>query len=218
MWNICILAEALVIIYNTQHILAYELSNFSSLPFGTNRPGTAPVWELPGPGQVYKGRHISYTTSEPLYNPPPARGLNLHYVYRGHHRENGPFVTTVTIPINTADGFASKSTPPPALERKSTPIQNFAHEGWFYCGEGLHFELARPREDLQLGILVTALNGPVLEGRRKSIQILVALSLEEIRDSAWRVVVDMDEATGRVVLWGWDCGDKEAKILIGDLV
>jgi len=178
------------------------------------------MWELPGPGQEYKGRPISYTTSGTLYSLPSARELNLHYVYSDrHHGEQRVFATTVTIPINTKDGPAS-STRPPALGQESTPVQSFKQGGWFASRKGLHLELARPRDDLQLGILVTSLNGPILEGRRKSIQILVGLLLKDVRGGVSGVAADMDEATGRVlvVLWGWGSGDREAKIFIGDLV
>jgi len=30
--------------------------------------------------------------------------------------------------------------------------------------------------------------------------------------------IDMDEATGRVVIWGWDKQAHETKIFVGDLV
>ena len=176
------------------------------------------MWDLPGPGRVHKGRPLSYTTSETLYKPPSAEGFSLHYVYRDYYLGTQLFAATLILVNTTEDGFTSKSTGPPVLERKSTPIRNFRQGSWFSHRKGLHMELARPRGSLHLSILVTPLDGPVSEGRRKSIRILVALPLEEVRDSTWKVAVDMDEATGRVAIWGWDCGDDEATIFIGDLV
>jgi len=177
------------------------------------------MWDLPGPGQKNKGCLISHTVSETLYDPASARGANLHYVYGSYQPGGDIIATTVTIPINTTDDFAPELTGPPALEGKSTPLQNFREGGRIFYRKGFYMELGRPRDDLQLGILVTSLKGPVsMEGRKKSIQILVALSPKEIRDTAWKIAADMDEATGRVVLWGWRCGNNEAKIFIGDLV
>ena len=47
---------------------------------------------------------------------------------------------------------------------------------------------------------------------------MVAAYEEHRSHPAQNVEVDMDEATGRVIIWRWDANAFETKIFVGDLV
>ena len=66
-----------------------------------------------------------------------------------------------------------------------------------------------------LEALVTPLNDLVLEGGRGALRISVPL--KELRRCSG-IGMDMDEATGRVVIWGWDEDTHRTKVFVGDLV
>ena len=206
-----------MIVYNTGHILAYEIPHFSSLSFGVNLSSMTPMWYWPGPDVMDQDIRIlvSYTTCETLYDPSSAQEFNLHYVCRGRIVEAGPFTVTVTIPINAKDDSTSKSIELPALKRKSTPAQS---HGWspagFSCQKGLHSDVTLL--DDALDILITPLDDLGLEGGRGALRIL--LSYEELGCLPQAIGVDMDEATGRVVIWGLDENLRDTKVFVGDLV
>ena len=213
-WGICIPAESLLIVYTIEHILAYKIPSFSSLSPGVNRSDAAPMWRLPGPDT---GLLVSYMTSESFHNSASAQEFNvsLYYVGGTNFAQIEPFVTTVTIPINTKSSFISKSTEPPAVKQKSTAVRN--HVGATVClssRKGLHFDVATGRGHPSLHILVTPLNDPGSESGRKILRM--SLSLEDL--ISMKIKVDMDETTGRVVIWGWDSVEYGTKVFVGDLV
>ena len=65
-------------------------------------------------------------------------------------------------------------------------------------------------------ILVTPLDDLVLEGGRGTLRMSVLR--KEFDECSAITEVDMDEATGRVVMWGWDKRTCETKVFVGDLV
>ena len=215
MWKTFIPAENLLIIYDTQHILAYEIPGFSSLSISVNRPGVAPMWNWPGPGA---GTIASYMAGESLHESPSAQGYNviLYYVGGKDFSQIDPFVTTITIPIDTEGSFVPESTEPPAVKRKVTPVRN--HGGatvCLSCRKGLHFDLALG-DYPSFRVLVMPLKDLGLEGGSKALQMSV--STKEFEKCKLTIKVDMDEATGRVVIWGWDRAAYKNNIFIGDLV
>lgn len=206
-----------MIIYNTQHILAREIPDFSGLPLGVNLSSETPMWHWPGLDLVDEmiWTLVSYMTSETLYDPPSAQQFSLHYVCKRHGIQEKPFAITVTVPINTGGDSASKSTGPPALKQKSTPLQTHR---WgsvgFSCRKGLHLDKALQSDKFH--ILVTPLDDLVLEGGRKALRMFVPY--KELKHFSQTIEMDMDEATGRVIIWGWDKDAYETKIFVGDLV
>ena len=174
------------------------------------------MWYWPGPEQTNDRLwiHVSYMTSEALYDPPSAQGFNLHYVCQECVPE--PYTITITIPINIKDDPAYELGEQPALEQKSTPVQHYGRGSvGFSFHKGLHSN--KELRDGRINILVTPLDDLVLEGGRKALRISVPY--EEHRSHPVRnVEVDMDEATGRVVIWRWDGNTNETKVFVGDLV
>jgi len=216
-WNIYIPTQSQVIMYDTEHIIAYEVPNFSSVPSGVNRLGLEPKWGWPGPDRLNWDiwMDLSYKTGEASYDPLSGQEFNLHYVCGPKFSRSELFVITVTIPIDTGDNFARKSIELPPLEEKSTSIQYHKDSGWISSRKGLHFDIV-VGDDLKLDILVTPLTDLGSEGGGKTLRMLV--SFEELKDSLGTIEMDMDEATGRVVIWRWDPLERESKIFIGDLV
>ena len=46
----------------------------------------------------------------------------------------------------------------------------------------------------------------------------MTVSYRELTNHTRTTEVDMNEATGRVVIWGWDRDTGETKVLVGNLV
>ena len=46
----------------------------------------------------------------------------------------------------------------------------------------------------------------------------MSVTYKELRDCKKTVDMDMDEATGRVIIWGWEMCTYETKVFVGDLV
>ena len=153
----------------------------------------------------------SYATGEVLYDPPYTREFNLHYVCNGYVQAES-FAITITMPISTEGDFASE---PPALKQKSTPIPSHGLDSFgFSCRKGLHSDTTS--QGSKLDILVTPLDDLILEGGRGALRMTV--SYRELTNHTRTTEVDMDEATGRVVIWGWDRDTGETKVLVGDWV
>ena len=124
---------------------------------------------------------------------------------------------TIIVPIGTSDDFSPKSTDPPELKRKWTHFLNYGRkQSWSSCQRGLRVENALLND--KLGILVTRLDDLVLEGRRGTLRMSVPYKDLKFEASPQTTEVEMDGATGRVLVWGWDKDACETKIFVVDLV
>jgi len=72
--------------------------------------------------------------------------------------------------------------------------------------------------DDKLDILVIPLDDLVLEDGRGALRMLVSYKELKFKFRPLTIEMDMDEATGRVIIWGWDKNAYETKIFVGDLV
>lgn len=125
-------------------------------------------------------------------------------------------MTTVTVPINLRDSFAASELPP--LKQKLSPLAHadtWRRPIWFSCQGALHFDVFL-WEDPRLEVLVTPLKDLGLKGGKKTLRMIV--SFAELEGCTKTIKADMDEATGRVVIWGWDRQTYQRKIFVGDLV
>ena len=86
----------------------------------------------------------------------------------------------------------------------------------FSCRNGLHSDKALLID--KLGVLVTPLDDLVLEDGRGALRMSVPLEELKFERPPKTFGMDMDEATGRVVIWGWEEDACETKIFVGDLV
>ena len=155
-------------------------------------------------------------TGEALYDPPSARGANLHYICRERTGGERPFAVTVTVPISDDDSLP-ESTRSTILEQKLTLLQNY---GWFSsgmsCTNGLHSSKILLRDEVV--IIVTPLHDLVLEDGRRTLRMPVSYQELGFKFPPRKIDVDMDEITGRVIIWGWDRDACGTKIFVGDLV
>ena len=149
-------------------------------------------------------------TGEVLYDPLTAQEFNLYYSFRIPTSQ----VVTVTVPINAAyDNLASKSAELPAPKQNTALVQ--CHVETADCQKGLYFGKSCKKDGVHL--LVMPLKDIALRGPEKALRMFV--SWEEFEQPARQMVeVDMDEATGRVVVWLWDRDTRAVKIFFGDLV
>lgn len=202
-----------------QHILAYDIPDFSSLSPGTNPSGVMPAWHWPVTDQDGIDRFISpHMTGEALYDPRSAQGFDLHY-YGLQKSADELSVTTIAVPINLKDSFvAFGSTKSPPLKQRSSSLSHgdTRRPIWFSCQGALHFSVFLGEDPRLLEVLVTPLNDHGLEGGRGTLRMIV--SFAELECCTRAIKADMDEATGRVVIWGWDRNTHQRKIFVGDLV
>jgi hypothetical protein len=210
-WRICLPTENLAIVYSTETILACKIPDFSSLSPGNNPTSMEKTWSWPGLGQSddWAENQLTYTASEPIYDQRSAREFELYYAFGAASR-----VTTVTVPINTGeDDHALKPGELPALKQVSTVIED-GREGrdTFGCGSKALHVRRLSGSDGKTYVVVPLKNLP-LRGSGEAIWMFV--HREELdRDPQ----LDIDEASGRVIIWGWDLVAQETKVFIGDLV
>jgi len=204
-----------MIVFSPQHVFTYKVPEFSGLSTGTNLSNAIPIWHQPRLGWVDDNIwfRISYMINETVYDPSSVQEVKLHYVCKEPIVGAEPFAITVTIPTDTDD----KSTEPPVLKQKQTRIRNHGRaSAGFSCRNGLHSDTAFLID--KLCILVTPLDDLVLEGGRGALRISVLYKELKVKWPLQTTETDMDEATGRVVIWGWDKDAYETKIFVGDLV
>jgi len=173
------------------------------------------MWVLPGPDT---GLLVcTYMTSESLHESPSAQefNVNLYYVGSKTLTQMEPCATAITIPIDTKGSLISRSAEPRAVKKKLTPVQNHGSVMVSLSRrKGLQFDVATG-EHPSLHILVTSLNDLDSEGGGKALWMHV--SSEELAERPRTIKMDMDEVTGRVVVWG-DSGEFGTQLFVGDLV
>lgn len=155
---------------------------------------------------------LSSMTSEALFDPLSAPQFNLYYLSMFSE------VTTVTVPIDFSDNaidFASRPDEPPILEYRTTIIQGNANDReTSFSHRGLHF--IRTCDATGVRFLVRPLKNIASQDQRKVLQMFV--SYQELGQVPDTTEIDMDEVTGRVVIWGWNMQAQETRVLIGNLV
>ena len=192
-------------------ILACKIPDFSGLSPGNNPASIKQMWSWPGLGQSdeWAWDRLTYTASESVYDPHSARAFDLYYVSGAASQ-----VTTVTVPINTdEDDPALKPGELPALKQESTVIED-GREGrdTFGCGcKALHVRRLSGSDGETY--VVVPLKKPPLRGSGGALWMFVHREELDLNPQ-----LDIDEATGRVVIWGWDMAAQETRVFIGSLV
>ena len=174
------------------------------------------MWDWSGPEDASAELPVYYLAGETLYDPPSAQEFNLHYVcWTSTVKPTRVFAVTVTIPISVKDISASESTEPPTLKLRSTPIRSQGPSSFGCpCRKGLHSDIAPQSNGFD--ILVTPLDDLIVEGGRGALRMTVPY--KELVDRDLTITIDMDGATGRVVIWKWNKDARETRVFVGDLV
>jgi hypothetical protein len=151
------------------------------------------------------GSRINYTHSGPFYNPTILGEFTLGFFY-----EACPEAVVTAVTVN-----------PPSLETPTDPGRLRVVTGCyqnFILGSGRQGYLRTivKRCNGILEIWVTPLEYVAQVGERG--RLWMSVSMAELQmDPDW-LGVAVDEATGRVVLWGWDRRLLVTKIYVADLV
>ena len=188
-------------IYDTENIFSCKLPDFASLSPGANLIGLTPIRSWSGLSQ-FSERHLDYASSGAVYDPFSAKGLDLYYLYgkqicsdhRHHIRQHQQWRTA---------RFEAM------LYHRSTTRKEF---GIALRLQGVIQE-SRPRGRRGL-YWVGPLQSLALRSPGKHSRMFLAD--EEVKGPLLSMRMDMDEATGRVFLWGW-CGEARTEIFVGGL-
>lgn len=147
---------------------------------------------------------VPYMESEALYGPHSAREFDLYYLERSFMWR----VTTLTIPIDPGDNqipIHSTTVPLHVLD----PDTPFFHKRLYFY---------KSCEDDGALYLVAPLKDFALRDQVKVLRMFVSREeFEKVLDSEVNEI-DVDEATGRVIIWRWDSEAQEVKLFVGDLV
>lgn len=205
LWSICVPTESLAVIYRPDNILVGKIPEFSGLPSGTS-PMTATPIRVPNQFGDAGWLPVTHMTSETLYDPLSAKEFDLYYINKG----NRSVVVAVTIPVDVIDDG-----PLPVLKQESTVVpDHLKAPDAFSPQKGLYFDKAW--KDGGVHYLVMPLKNLASQGPRKALRMFV--SRGEFKQASEANEMDVDEATGRVIIWGWDRKAQETKIFVGDLV
>ena len=149
---------------------------------------------------------VTHLASEVLYDPLSAREFDLYYINRG----NQSVLVTVTIPIDAdVDGGHSFS-----KQESTTVLNQLQSPDAFSFHKGLYFDMAW--KDGGVHYLVMPLKNLASNGPSKALRMF--LSHGEFKQVSEAKEIDVDEATGRVIVWRWDRKAQETRIFVGDLV
>ncbi|KAF9781251.1 hypothetical protein BJ322DRAFT_1080000 [Thelephora terrestris] len=222
-WKVCFPTPHLAVIYCKECILGYTIPSFSSLPHGKQRLDGAPTWRLSGimeeESEVFRDERFV----EVLYDPsPPDPRFNIHLLHHLYDSNAQAHVGLITLNIDPSDPPSASGAP--TYQRI---VSRFPIEGLIATGS-LHPEIYHSRTRLHsegLSVWVSSLEDISFaqanreeEGRGSLYMFVSNHELEP--DLEWEGV-DLDEASGRVFIWGpafrWMI-PYETRIFVGELV
>ena len=196
-----------MVTYNTRNILTYKIPDFSCLSAGVNHTNATPMRIRSGLERFDETSWslITYMASETIHDPLSAREFDLYYARRGIDSR----VVTLTIPIDISDD----EVPIPRIRSAIIP-KNVGGSDALSFYKDLYFDKAY--KDDGVYYLVVPLKSLVLQGLSKALRMF--MPCEEFEQISQAHEVEMDEATGRVIAWGWNYETQEAEVFVGDLV
>ena len=223
-WKVCFPTPDLAVVFGRDRVLAYALPPFSSLSQGRHCLNKRPNWSwssLLGSGT---GMYRHKTSAEVFYDPSlPDHRFNIHLLYQTERYDPWTYMELITLKIDPSDPSPA-SPESPTSKRVVTrfpitglPVMSTIHPGVYRSG-------TRLRDD-GLDIWVTPLEDPPSSqaGRERFGQgsLWVFVSNDDLeQDLEWENV-DLDEASGRVFVWGpgyrWKT-PPETRIFVGELV
>jgi hypothetical protein len=223
-WKVCFPTPNLVVICGRDRILAYTLPSFSTLLHGKHSLDEGPTWRLSDIIENNTGARRQKTSVEVFHDPCALdRRYNLHFLRQLDDFDPRTWVELITLSIDPSDSSSSSSGTPTYQRIES----RFSVDGLIATGT-LHPNIYHSRtltHSEGIGIWVTSLEdvsfaqarGEV-EGRRS---LYMFVSNDELEpDLEWESV-DLDEASGRVFIWGptyrW-MTPPETRVFLGELV
>lgn len=152
---------------------------------------------------------LTHTASETLYDQLSVQKFDLYF----HERADMSRVITVTVPINIWD-YDDLAAPTPKQESTIVRTHVEASDA-ISLDKGLYF--SRTCKGGRVDYLVSPLRG-IASGEQEKV-LRISISREDLsRAISLPSEIDIDEATGRVVMCAWDKRAQEPKIFVRDLV
>ena len=215
-WKVCFPAPDLAVICGGDRILIYTLPSFSALPHGKHSLDEVPTWRLYGVME-----HNMRTSADVFYDPSlPNHRYNIHFLRQldsGGSRTSMGLTTLNIDPSNSSsetptynriesqfwiDGFVTTYTLHPDIYHPRTRTHSEGLDVWVASLEDISYAQANGEEEGQ---------GP----------LYMFVSNDELEpDLEWESV-GLDEASGRVLIWGptyrW-MTPSETRVFVGELV
>ena len=219
-WKVCFPTPDLAVVYGRDRVLAYALPSFSALSRGIHSLDESPVWcwsSIMGSGtRMNKHR----TSAEVFYDPSlPDHRFNIHLLYWMGHCDMG----LITLNIDPSD--PSPASPESLASQRivsrfritGLPVMSTIHPGVYRAGTDLRdggiYIWVTPFEDLS--------SSQARGDRGGQGPLWVFISNDDLEhDLEWENV-DLDEASGRIFVWGpgfrWKT-PPETRIFVGELI
>ena len=218
-WQIYLPTPHLVLIYGPSHIIAYELPDFSTLSPGRHPLPETPAWYTcgpvgmtPGSTQVYTHWH-KYANSGRFCDPSSRGYFDLHFLFEYANDSSHARVITLKVDLNPAPSLGPNS---PQFQWKATDVPDIAitrfGPGYRAC-LGVS-RLGALRDDGNYEIGVVDPDDLVRSNGRGTLNITFP---REVEDQSMCVGVDVDDFSGRVVVWGWSPYSPSTILFVGEL-
>lgn len=224
--KVCLPTPDLALIYGGDHILAYNLPPFTTLPHGNLRLEVGPTWRLSTIPEDNKGARRYKTGTEVFYNtslPDPQFNIHiLHLIRQLDDLDPQTYLRLITLKIDPHNPPSSSGTPTHQRIARRFPVDGLIASGSLYP-EIYHSRTRSNGEGLD--VWVVSLEGvsssQANEGGEGEGPLYMFVSNDELEpDLEWESV-DLDEASGRAFIWGptyrW-MTSSETRIFVGELV
>jgi len=220
-WKVCFPTPDLAVIFGRDRVLAYSLPPFSALSHGKHSPDKSPIWCWPSITGSGTGMYRHRTSAEVFYDPSlPDPRFNIHLLYWMGHADPRTYLGLITLNIDPSDPSPESPTSKRIVNRfplTGLPAMGTIHPGVYRSETRLRSEgldvWVTPLEDL---------SSSQARGSGEGLGSLwVFVSNDDLEhDLEWESV-DLDEASGRIFVWGpgyrWKT-PPETRIFVGELV
>lgn len=204
----CLPTESLLVAYNSGNVLAYKIPSFSNLSPGVHRTRAIQMHSWPALDRTPRSP-LTHTASEALYNQISVQKFGLYFL----ERSSTSRVITVTVPINIWD-YDDPAAPIPKQESTIVRTGVGILDGIF-LDKGLYF--SKTSKSGSVDYLISPLRDLASGEQGKALRI--SISREDLsQDLSLPSEIDIDEATGRVVICAWDKRAQQSKLFVRDLV
>ncbi|KAF9648284.1 hypothetical protein BDM02DRAFT_3115600 [Thelephora ganbajun] len=223
-WKVCFPIPGLAVIYGRDRVLAYTLPSFSTLSHGKQLLDEGPIWCLPSILENKRGVRRYKTSAEVSYDSSqPDHRFNIHLLYRLGCLGPSTYMGLITLNIDPFNPSPpSLGTPTHQRIASRFPITGLTAMGTLH--PGIYHSRTHPHNE-GLDVWVTPLedlsSSQACGDREGRGSLWMFVSNDELEpDLEWESV-DLDEASGRVFIWGptyrWrtPC---ETRIFVGELV
>ena len=218
----------LAVIHNGNHILFFQLPDFSVLSPGEPIVKESPTWSTFGPLHGVPTNIANWLFSEPIYDSSCHDGFNLYLMHSAPRGGRKIIVTAVTPPValpsplgSTPRRHTASDLPPLETQMRSQVLPSVlpnVSERWSFNGESFQDVFYHKVQKTERGFEYYVRSYEVLLGEDGKGTLRMLAAGEGMGSHRWYTAdMSIDEASGRVLL----CvvGDvASSRFYIGDLV